>query len=185
MSTPVAPASVIESAADKVLGYVSSRSLARTMRKRAAVDNSGATVVEPSFEECLEEDARAVYKRPWNRLESGMKWIKLREFCGQFATANKLTESEKALLTSTMRKMLDAKLLNTKQQVEYLPEEERISTVFGLHELPRNDKGDRRFALARASGRGTRKKHVAHAAMPAAAPVAPTTASQSEAEVVV
>lgn len=183
MSTPVAPSSVIESAADKVLGYVSSRSLARTMRKRAAVDNSGAAVVEPSFEECLEEDARAVYKRPWNRLESGMKWIKLREFCGQFATANKLTESEKALLTTTMRKMLDAKLLNTKQQVEYLPEEERISTVFGLHELPRNDKGDRRFALARASGRGTRKKHVAHAA--GATPAAPVAAPQFEAEVVV
>ena len=89
-----------------------------------------------------------------------MKWIKIREYCEAFATSNKLNDGEKALLITLMRRALDAKLLNTKAQIEYNQETESVTTIYGLHELPKNDKGDRRFGLATKTARNTRKKKV-------------------------
>jgi hypothetical protein len=169
---------VIGLAMDPSHGAISSRSLSRTMRRlhggAAAAGADGVvdgavgtipTVVSPrTFEERLDDDVKQMYRRPWNKLEIGMKWTKVREFCEAFSVSNKLTDGEKALLTTTMRRALDAKLLNTKTQVEYSAEGERVTTIYGLHELPKNDKGDRRFGLvARGAGaaRTTRKKKTA------------------------
>lgn len=153
---------VIGLAADPTHGAVSSRSLSRTIRRLHARDDVSGTAVAAetgqTFEDRLDADAKQMYRRPWNKLELGMKWIKTREFCEAFAVSNKLTDTEKALLVTLMRRALDAKLLNTKSQIEYSPETERITTIFGLHELPKNEKGDRRFGLAARGARTTRKK---------------------------
>lgn len=152
---------IIGLAADPAHGAVSSRSLSRTIRRLHARDDvSGAAVqtLATTFEDRLDADAKLMYRRPWNKLELGMKWMKVREFCESFAVSNKLTDTERALLVTMMRRALDAKLLNTKAQIEYSPETERVITVFGLHELPKNEKGDRRFGLAARGVRTTRKK---------------------------
>lgn len=154
---------VIGLSTDPTHGAVSSRSLSRTIRRLHAKDDISGTSVQTetnTFENRLDADAKLMYRRPWNKLELGMKWIKIREFCEAFALSNKLTDTEKALLVTMTRRALDAKLLNTKSQIEYNSETERIVTIFGLHELPKNEKGDRRFGLAARGMRTTRKKKV-------------------------
>ena len=73
------------------------------------------------------ESAAVALQKPWLRLERGMRLQKYRAFAEVFPG---LSAEEKEGLYKTLLKANDAKLLNTKQQIQY--ENGKIVSVKGL-----------------------------------------------------
>jgi hypothetical protein len=73
------------------------------------------------------ESAAVSLQKPWLRLERGLRMQKYRAFAEAFPG---LSTEEKDCLNKTLLKANDAKLLNTKQQIQY--ENGKIIAVKGL-----------------------------------------------------
>ena len=85
--------------------------------------------VNDSLQRLIEAEAGTAYKRPWHRLERGLRLNRLRAFSDDLAVKRGLKESEKLALLTLLTKSLDKKLLNSKTSVEYDQEEEVIKEI--------------------------------------------------------
>jgi hypothetical protein len=81
------------------------------------------------LEEMIATEAGNAFKKPWHRLERGLRLNRLRIFVDDIATKRALKREEKEALLQLLTKSLDKKLLNSKTAVEYDQEEQVIKEV--------------------------------------------------------
>jgi hypothetical protein len=112
-----------------------------------------------SFSKLLDDKANDAYKRPWHRLERGLRLNRLRVFAETEAQKTQLSQIEKAALLNVLQKGLDKKLLNSKTTVVYDQEQETILEIKGLV-MHRGSDGFMKFQLIekKVSTAGTRRK---------------------------
>ena len=89
------------------------------------VQNSG-------LEEFLDLNASEAYKRPWHRLERGLRLNRIRQFIELETNRMNLSDLDKDQLTNLLHKALDKKQLNSKTCVIYDIESEEIKEIKGL-----------------------------------------------------
>lgn len=85
-----------------------------------------------SLMQFLDQDAGGAYKRPWHRLERGLRLNRLRKFSDEESERLHLSENEKINLYNLLSKSLDKKLLNSKTAVIYDQQKEAITEIKGL-----------------------------------------------------
>ena len=89
-------------------------------QRRVSFYISGADYsVNESLENMLTAEANSAYKRPWHRLDRGLRLNRIRAFTESMAKARGLKETEQAALLSMLTKALDRKVLNSKTCVVY------------------------------------------------------------------
>lgn len=108
------------------------------------------------FKFLLDSGVEEAYKRPWHRIERGLRLNRLRIFIEEIAPEFSITEDEKKSLFTYLQKSLDSRLLNTIKVVQYDQETQRVTTIKGL-EIKRNSEGVLKWML-RQKPEGTRKK---------------------------
>ena len=105
----------------------------RNKTVRRSTQDISANVVDFSVNESLQRliaaEAGTAYKRPWHRLERGLRLNRLRAFTEDLAVKRGLKDSEKHSLLTLLTKSLDKKMLNSKTSVEYDPDEEVIKEI--------------------------------------------------------
>ena len=150
----------------------------RTMRRSTHDDASGCTIdfaVNESLQRLIDAEASIAYKRPWHRLERGLRLNRLRLFVKDLGDKRSLKETERTNLLALLTKALDKKLLNSKTAVEYDPEEEKIKEIKPLV-MHQSATGDVLFQILEKRNAVTfRKRSSAAAAAAAAAPATPAT----------
>ena len=120
----------------------------RTLRKSVS-DSSGAAVdysVNESLEKILNTEAGFAYKKPWHRLERGLRLNRLRAFSEKMAAARGLKSTEQQALLTLLTKSLDRKALNSKTAVVYDQEAEEITEIKPLV-MHQNAAGDVLFQI--------------------------------------
>ncbi len=85
--------------------------------------------VNPALESILNVDASMAYKKPWHRLERGLRLNRLRAFVESLATQRGFKDTEQAALLTLLTRALDRKVLNSKSAVTYDPEREQITEI--------------------------------------------------------
>jgi hypothetical protein len=103
----------------------------KTLRKPQVVqDVSGIDYsINESLEKMLEQEAGSMYKRPWHRLERGLRLNRLRIFSETLGKTRGLKATEQTALFQMLAKALDKKLLNSKTAVVYDSEKEEITEI--------------------------------------------------------
>jgi hypothetical protein len=107
-------------------------------QKRGVTDLSGSNFAANlhastnTFVNFLNQEADDAYKRPWHRLERGLRLNRLRKFVDEEALRLNLTAPEKAALDTQIMKANDKKLLNSKNAVIYDADEQKIKEIKGL-----------------------------------------------------
>jgi hypothetical protein len=103
----------------------------KTVRK--SLQDLSANVIDfavnDSLQRLIAAEAGAAYKRPWHRLERGLRLNRLRAFTEDMAVKRGLKDTEKQALLTLLTKSLDKKLLNSKTSVEYDQDEEAIKEI--------------------------------------------------------
>jgi hypothetical protein len=94
----------------------------------------------------LETEAGLAYKKPWHRLERGLRLNRLRSFTDSFTQSRGLKPAETASLLQLLTKALDKKLLNSKTSILYDPEKEEITEIKPLI-MHQNAQGECLFQL--------------------------------------
>lgn len=84
------------------------------------------------LEHFLNLNASEAYRRPWHRLERGLRLNRLRKFIHSETTRMNLSDVDRDMLTNILHRALDAKLLNSKTAVIYSAETEEIQEIKGL-----------------------------------------------------
>jgi len=84
------------------------------------------------FMKALEDGVQGAYRRPWHRLERGLRLNRLRLFAETEAIRTGLQPAEQSALLMLLQKALDRKQLNSKTTVLYDQEAEDIKEVKGL-----------------------------------------------------
>ena len=105
----------------------------KTVKKTSAndVDISGNAHFTPLMN-FLRQESDNAFRRPWHRLERGLRMNRLRKFSEDEAKRLKLSEAEKNNLFILLNKSLEKKLLNSKTAVIYDQDEEKITEIKGL-----------------------------------------------------
>jgi hypothetical protein len=117
-----------------------------------------------SMETMLNAEAGQVFKKPWHRLERGLRLNRLRAFSESLAAARGLKTAEQSALMDVLTRALDRKALNSKLAVTYDPEKEQVTEIKSLV-MHQNASGEVLFKiLERRSGVTFRKKGGATAA---------------------
>ena len=107
-------------------------------QKKGVTDLSGSNFAANlhastnTFVNFLNQEADDAYKRPWHRLERGLRLNRLRKFVDEEALRLTLTPPEKAALDTQSMKANDKKLLNSKNAVIYDADEQKIKEIKGL-----------------------------------------------------
>ena len=107
-------------------------------QKKGVTDLSGSNFAANlhastnTFVNFLNQEADDAYKRPWHRLERGLRLNRLRKFVDEEALRLTLTPPEKAALDTQIMKANDKKLLNSKNAVIYDADEQKIKEIKGL-----------------------------------------------------
>ena len=99
-----------------------------------SLDISGAVALgfyERTFK-TLATDAENSLKRPWHKLERGLRVGRLREFVARETERLKLDAEDTDALFKLLTKALDKKLLSSKAAVTYDTVNEKITEVKGL-----------------------------------------------------
>ena len=106
-------------------------SSARNKTLRKIHDISGGTdySMNQPLEMMLNTEAGTAYRKPWHRLERGLRLNRIRVFTEAFATARGLKPLEQDALLSLLTKALDKKVLNSKTAVVYDLEKEEITEI--------------------------------------------------------
>ena len=86
----------------------------------------------PGLEQFLNVNASEAYRRPWHRLERGLRLNRIRRFIEAETLRMSLSESDILQLTTLLHKAMDKKLLNSKMAVVYDIEKEDIQEIKGL-----------------------------------------------------
>ena len=113
----------------------------RTVRKH--YDLSGSSIFKDSNEgkdysvneglqELLKRESEVAFKKPWHRLERGMRLNRLRLFTESMRDSKGFQEGEVANLLTLLTRSLDKKLLNSKNSVVYDIEQEKILEIKNL-----------------------------------------------------
>jgi hypothetical protein len=137
----------------------------KTLRRNEGGADGEATPTTPidysrneSIEQILAAEAGTAFKKPWHRLERGLRLNRLRAFSETMATARGLKQAEKTSLLETLTRALDRKVLNSKLAVTYDPEKEEITEIKPLV-MHQNAAGEVLFKiLERRNGVTFRKK---------------------------
>lgn len=146
------------------------------MRRSTHEDVSGSMIdfaVNESLQRLIDAEASVAYKRPWHRLERGLRLNRLRLFVKELGDKRSLKETERTNLLVLLSKALDKKLLNSKTAVEYDPEEEKIKEIKPLV-MHQSATGDVLFQILEKRNAVTFRKR-SSATTPATAPSASTT----------
>lgn len=106
-------------------------------QRRPPTDISGNNIpwkanTSEALESFLNAGVNDAYKRPWHRLERGLRLNRLTLFVEEEKKRSSLTDVESKDLTVLLLKTFDKKLLNSKSNVNYDPEKERILEIKGL-----------------------------------------------------
>jgi hypothetical protein len=126
--------------------------------------------VNSSLEQILTAEAGTAYRKPWHRLERGLRLNRLRAFTENLAAARSLKPVEQATLLALLTKSLDKKFLNSKTAVLYDPEKEEITEIKPLV-MHQNAAGEIIFKLVERRNAVTFRKRGASADVAAPAPV--------------
>ena len=102
-----------------------------TRRKRPGSASQGIGL-NAELEQFLDLNASNAYKRPWHRLERGLRLNRIRNFVEKEKERMSLTEQDTDLLKTKIEKALEKKLLNSKTCVVYDQEKEEIQEIKGL-----------------------------------------------------
>ena len=109
------------------------------------------------FRNLLDESARDAFRRPWHRLERGLRLNRLRMYVEEVSAQCSFVQDEKDRFFAFLQNALDRKLLNTHKIVEYLPELQKIKTIKGL-EVRRTPTGEAKWGFIRVKkAEGTRR----------------------------
>jgi hypothetical protein len=84
------------------------------------------------LEEFLNKESEIAFKKPWHRLERGLRLNRLRLFCDTMKNTKGLQEKEFNLLFQLLTKALDKKILNSKNSITYDIENEKITEIKNL-----------------------------------------------------
>lgn len=133
---------------------------AKTQRKsHSNLDMSGALALgfaEKTFQ-MLSQDADNALKRPWHKLERGLRIGRLREYVARETEKMKLCEEDGAALFKLLCAGLDRKMLSSKAAVTYDHEKEQITEVKGLVSHSAST-GRTKYQLLEKKATGTQKK---------------------------
>jgi hypothetical protein len=114
---------------------MSDDSRSKTQKKTYAnLDISGALALgfsEKTFQ-MLSQDAGNALKRPWHKLERGLRIGRLRDFVMRETIKLKLSDEDSDALFKLLCKGLDRKMLSSKAAVTYDHDTEQILEVKGL-----------------------------------------------------
>ena len=103
----------------------------RTFRK--GVNDISANPIDfgenGELQRMIEQEADSAYKKPWHRLERGLRMNRIRAFVDDLSQKRTFKDTEKQALLVLLMKALDKKLLNSKTSVEYSAEEECIKEI--------------------------------------------------------
>ena len=101
-------------------------------------DLSGSNTEVPNYaidsklEAFLNLNASEAYRRPWHRLERGLRLNRLRKFIDAEKERMNLSSADTELLRARLEKAFEKKLLNSKTAVVYDPASECIQEIKGL-----------------------------------------------------
>jgi hypothetical protein len=101
-------------------------------RKRRSSASSSSYGVNAELEQFLNLNAQEAYKRPWHRLERGLRLNRIRNFVEAEKKRLNLTDDDTEYLKAKIEKALEKKLLNSKTCVVYDQEKEEIQEIKGL-----------------------------------------------------
>ena len=90
------------------------------------------TPVPSSLESFLDDNALQAYKRPWHRLETGLRMNRIRKFVEKETVRLSLQDVDVKDLSSLLLRYLKNKKLNSKTMVIYDQESEEIKEIRGL-----------------------------------------------------
>lgn len=110
------------------------------IEKHAPIKIEESKSIDPGFFSFLHAESVSALKKPWLRLERGMRIQKFRQFADDYLCDDKkkLTASEKETLVRFLIASTDAKLLNSKQSVVYDIEDGKLKDIKGL-KMTRNE----------------------------------------------
>ena len=121
------------------------------------VEETVSTDQPDPFRNLLDESAREAFRRPWHRLERGLRLNRLRMYVEEMSAQCSFTTDEKGRFFVFLQNALDRRLLNTHKIVEYLPETQKIKSIKGL-EVRRTPNGEAKWGFVRAKkAEGTRR----------------------------
>ena len=86
----------------------------------------------PNLVSFLETNANDAFRRPWHRLERGLRLNRIRLFMSSEKSKLNLSEADTDYLTNLLHKSLDKKLLNSKSAVVYSVDAQEIQEIKGL-----------------------------------------------------
>jgi hypothetical protein len=124
----------------------------KTQKRTVAEDISGNAFAAHlrastnTFVNFLNQEADDAYKRPWHKLERGLRMNRLKKFVEDEAVRLNLTERSKASLQQALMKSFEKKNLNSKSAVIYDQDEQCIKEIKGLV-MHRNAEGDVLFQV--------------------------------------
>lgn len=106
----------------------------KTLRKNNHADMSGNRVridfsINENLQRLLDSEANTAFKKPWHRLERGLRINRIRLFCQDMMASRSLKQEETDALFALLTKALDRKQLNSKTAVIYDPATERITEI--------------------------------------------------------
>ena len=101
------------------------------------------------FRNLLDESAREAFRRPWHRLERGLRLNRLRMYVEEMSAQCSFTTEEKGRFFAFLQNALDRRLLNTHKIVEYIPEVQKIRSIKGL-EVRRTPTGEAKWGFVKA-----------------------------------
>jgi hypothetical protein len=114
-------------------------------------------IVSDPFRNLLDESAREAFRRPWHRLERGLRLNRLRMYVEEMSAQCSFNQEEKTRFFAFLQNALDRKLLNTHKIVEYVPEIQKIRSIKGL-EVRRTPNGEAKWGFVRSKkADGTRR----------------------------
>jgi len=143
----------------------------KTVEEEPKAEVSPATQIGPDpFRNLLDESAREAFRRPWHRLERGLRLNRLRMYVEEMSAQCSFVTEEKERFFVFLQNALDRKLLNTHKIVEYLSEFQKIKSIKGL-EVRRTPNGEAKWGFVRAKkADGTRRKKTADSKLDEAGP---------------
>lgn len=106
-------------------------------KTRRVSDLSGSSIykdysLNEGLQELLKKESEVAFKKPWHRLERGMRLNRLRFFVENMKDSKGLQENEATALLQLLTKSLEKKLLNSKNAVVYDIDSEKILEVKNL-----------------------------------------------------
>ena len=142
----------------------------KTLRRSTASDLSGAKVrvdyaVNENLQRLLDSEATTAYKKPWHRLERGLRINRIRQFCQDMMEKRQLKQTETDALFALLMKALDKKTLNSKTAVIYDMETEKITEIKYLV-MHQNAEGGVLFQIVEKRNAVTFRKKAAPAPAP-------------------